>query len=241
MSVSFILQPSSKGLMAWQEDKQGPRVIFCVPGRSFSPLFLESWTNLVGYCIRAGIQFAVSGSRVGIANLFDVRNLCLGGHVSKGENQKPFNGEVNYTHLMWIDSDIIFNQDQFQRLLNRDRDIISGLYHMAGPKQEFAAVRELDNEYFSKNFSFQYLRQSDIDGHSEPLEVSYAGLGFMLIKKGVVEALTYPWFRPLEQRVGNLVDIYSEDVSFCLRVREAGFKIFVDPTVILGHEKTTIL
>jgi GT2 family glycosyltransferase len=31
-----------------------------------------------------------------------------------------------------------------------------------------------------------------------------------------------------------------EDVSFCLRAREKGFKVHVDPKVVVGHEKKVI-
>ena len=32
------------------------------------------------------------------------------------------------THYMWIDDDQVFTFDQFQKLLNHDLDIISGIY-----------------------------------------------------------------------------------------------------------------
>jgi hypothetical protein len=216
------------------------RVVFCLPGRSFSSKFLRSWTNLVGYCGENHIGFALTQSDISIPNLFYVRNLCLGGSVERGESQKPFNGEVDYTHLMWIDSDIIFTPAQFQHLIDRDCDIISGLYMLEGVG-EFAAVREWDKEYFRTHGSFQFMKPQEISGQANPIEVAYAGMGFMLVKRGVFEALTYPWFRPIEQRIGNMVDVSPEDSSFCLRVREKGFKIFVDPAVIVGHEKKVIL
>jgi len=32
-----------------------------------------------------------------------------------------------------------------------------------------------------------------------------------------------------------------DDVEFCHRVKEAGVDVWVDPTIIVGHEKTMIL
>jgi GT2 family glycosyltransferase len=38
-----------------------------------------------------------------------------------------------------------------------------------------------------------------------------------------------------------MIDFTMEDVSFCLRAQERGYKIFVDTNVRLGHEKKQIL
>jgi hypothetical protein len=63
----------------------------------------------------------------------------------------------------------------------------------------------------------------------------------MLIKYGVFESMKYPWFRPITQKISDGVeDFSSEDVSFCQTVINNGYKIYVDPTVIVGHEKKII-
>jgi GT2 family glycosyltransferase len=53
--------------------------------------------------------------------------------------------------------------------------------------------------------------------------------------------MTYPWFRPEFKKIGNAVDFTMEDVAFCLRAQEAGYKIYVDPLVRVGHEKGVVL
>jgi len=63
----------------------------------------------------------------------------------------------------------------------------------------------------------------------------------MLIKKGVFESMEYPWFRPEFVQVGNAKDFTMEDVAFCREATRKGYKILVDPTVIVGHEKTRVL
>jgi len=73
------------------------------------------------------------------------------------------------------------------------------------------------------------------------LEVAYNGMGFMLVKRGVFESLDYPWFRPIEKQIGEMVDFTMEDVGFCLRAKENGFGVFIDPLVRVGHEKKVVL
>ena len=214
------------------------KIIFCLPGNNFSGRFLDCWTELLGYCMKSGIQFAFS--RKESNNIYYARNMCLGGDTRRGENQKPFDGKIDYDYLMWLDSDIIFTPQQFQRLLNHNNDIVSGLYFMEGGGY-FATVKDWDEEYFKKNGSFQFLTAKDIEGKGELIEVSYTGMGFMLVKNRVFESLTYPWFRPIEKRIGDSLDFTMEDVGFCLRAKEHGYKILIDPQVILGHEKKLVI
>jgi GT2 family glycosyltransferase len=214
------------------------KIVFCFPGSSFSGEFLESWTNLMIYCIKHEIKFALQRRGGSVVNF--VRTMCIGGAVLRGKDQKPFGGALDYTHLMWIDSDIIFTPQEFQKLLEDDKDIVSGLYLMAD-NQHFTVVKDWDEEYFAKYGTFNFLQKSDIKNQNQLFPAAYNGMGFMLIKKGVFETLQYPWFEPIHQSIKNLEDFTSEDVAFCLKAREKGFEIFVDPTVIVGHQKSMIL
>jgi hypothetical protein len=156
-------------------------------------------------------------------------------------NQKPFDGKVPYDYLLWIDSDIIFTYDNFIQLLKRDLPIVAGMY-MTTDGITYPVVTKWDTEFFKSHGYFQFMRDEDIVGKKEPFEVVYTGFGFLLVKYGVFESLEYPWFRPLTQNISdNISDFSSEDVSFCQLIREKGFKIFVDPTVIVGHEKKKII
>ncbi len=213
-------------------------IVFCLPGKNFSGKFLECWTELVAYCLKSGIRPVLS--RKQSCNIYYVRNMCLGADVGRGKDQKPFDGKIDYDYLMWIDSDIVFSPKQFQRLLDHNEDIVSGIYAMEGG-QSLATVEQWDEDFFKKNTHFEFLTPEEIRGRNDLIEVAYTGMGFMLVKNGVFESLEYPWFKPLEKRIGDMVDFTMEDVAFCLRVREAGFKVFIDPEVRVGHEKNAIL
>jgi hypothetical protein len=214
------------------------KIVFCLPGNGFSGRFLDGWSELVAYCLTQGIQILIS--RKESCNIYYVRNMCLGADTLRGKNQKPFDNKIDYDYLMWIDSDMVFAPAQFQRLLNHQKDIVAGIYSMADGK-EFATVPEWDEEYFKANGCFKFLNKAEIEGKNELFKVSYTGMGFMLVKKGVFEAMEYPWFKPLEKQIGDMVDFTMEDVSFCLRAKESGFDIWVDPAIIVGHEKKIVI
>ena len=62
----------------------------------------------------------------------------------------------------------------------------------------------------------------------------------------VFEKIGYPWFPPIWEEIelpNKIVmkDFTSEDVGFCRTAISKGFKIFIDPNIIVGHEKSRIL
>ena len=126
------------------------------------------------------------------------------------------------------------------KLISHNTDIVSGVYLMEDGKS-LATVKEWDEEFFIKNRHFRFMAAEEIKDKKELIEVAYTGMGFMLVKRGVFEELEYPWFRPVEKQIGDMVDFTMEDVAFCLRAREKEFKILIDPAVRVGHEKKIVL
>lgn len=225
--------------------KKNPLVVFCIPGRSFSGRFLTCWTNLISECMKLNISIMVSNQYSSMVHF--ARSKCLGGDVSKGADQKPFQGQVNYDFLVWIDSDIVFSPEQIFNLIESPHDVTCGLYMMED-MQHFAVVKKWDIEYFKKHSTFRFLTTKDVDLHKsisklKYMEVSYAGMGFMCIKKGVIEKLKYPWFfrgvETIEVENGTtMVEMCSEDVAFCKNLQDVGVKVMLDTTIRVGHEKT---
>ena len=168
------------------------------------------------------------------------RCLVAGADVMRGEWQKPFNG-LDYDYMMWIDSDIRFTSDQFLQLYEMNKDIAAGWYAQPGaPNGNYftPVVEKMDNKYFLSNGYFQFLRVKDFELKQNAFKADYIGFGWVLIKQGVFEKLSYPWFAPRKLAIsGNISEMCSEDVAFCLDARDAGFDLWVNPKVRVGHEK----
>jgi hypothetical protein len=214
------------------------KIVFAMPGKTYSGNFIQCWTETLNYCLNNGIQIYLSQTYS--PNIYMVRNMCLGGDIRHGKNQPLFNGKIDYDYIMWIDNDIIFNHQQLQKLINRNLDVVAGIYRMQDGTR-YATVMNCNMDYFEKNGEFEFLTDEMIGGRTEPMECAYTGMGFMLVKKGVTDKLEFPWFSPALLQVGDTNDFSSEDISFCLKLQQAGVKINVDPTVIVGHEKSLIL
>ena len=219
------------------------KVIFALPGREFSGRFLQCWTELVYACLQNGIQPIMSQHYSPL--LYYVRNMCLGGDNLRGIDQKPFGGQLDYDYIMWIDSDVVITPDHYFKLLQDDKDIASGLYMMAD-NTHYATVEDWDDEFFLKHGHFQFLNREMVQAKQGKLfTADYTGFGWVLIKKGVFESLQYPWFQPVwtEYNIdGKIVrDFTMEDVAFCKMIKEKGYDVWIDPSVIVGHEKMVVL
>ena len=67
----------------------------------------------------------------------------------------------------------------------------------------------------------------DLPSDGEPFEVEASG-SLMLIRRPVLDAVGDPWYGHANWRL-------SEDLYFCESAREAGYKIMIDPEVVVGH------
>jgi len=186
-------------------------------------------------CANKGHQVMISQQYSSVVHF--ARAKCLGGDVLKGKDQKPFQGQMDYDVMMWIDSDILFKPEDLFSLLESPHDVTAGVYMMED-LQHFATVKEWNKEFFEKKGTFKFLRPDDIIGSPQYIQVAYTGMGWMAIRKGVVEDLKYPWFHSeLEKVTDEIVDMNSEDVTFCKALWEAGHPIHIDTKIRVGHQK----
>ena len=126
-----------------------------------------------------------------------------------------------------------------------ERQIAAGWYSTEDGKTTSVA-HWLDEDDFRSNGGVMNHEMVDgISKRKKPFTVDYTGFGWVLIKKGVFEdeKMTYPWFAPKMQvfESGAVQDMCGEDVSFCLDAMDAGFKIWCDPRIRVGHEKTRVI
>jgi hypothetical protein len=124
-----------------------------------------------------------------------------------------------------------------------EKEIVCGWY-CTEDGHTTSVAHWLDEEEFRKNGGvMNHETLESMAKRRKPFTCDYTGFGWVLIKKGVFENLEYPWFAPKMQvfESGAVQDMCGEDVSFCLDAIEEGFKIWCDPRVRVGHEKTRII
>lgn len=136
--------------------------------------------------------------------------------------------EQQYDYVMWFDSDMVFRPDTLQRMveeLERDNlDILTGLY--------FRRVYPFKPVLFSKlvpiEKGWEWEEPTEIP--DKPFELAGCGFGCVLMKTEVlmdVQAKFNDMFGPLNN--------IGEDLSFCWRATQCGYKVVCDPSIALGH------
>jgi len=229
---------------------EGKKFIFCLPGDYYSGNFL---VNIVGLCSVLSVKgIDVKLSQTYSPCIHTLRNICGGGDSLNGVIQTPFlNQNVDYDYILWIDSDIVFTLENFQRLLAMDVDVATGWYYQTDGNTSCGFLEKTECKkgktypylplYDSKHY-YRLIPDTEVESKSEPYAVDWAGMGWMLIRKGVMEKLPYPWFAPKNVRISpEIIESLSEDVSFQLSLKEQGSKIWLDPQIRLGHEKVRII
>jgi len=225
-------------------DPSKKNVIVAFPGKEFSGTFLMQWSESLLKLSQLGYKIALTNDYSAYVPF--TRMMTLGLDTMRGNEQKPFDGKVEYDVWVTIDSDIIFKAKQLIELIE-DTDkfpVISGVYRMSNSKY-IAAVREWNLAHFIKNGVYEFIDPETLDEDVKHHEVAYVGMGFMACTREVLEKIEYPYFNyPTEelQIDGKTISqVFSEDVSFSKRVTDAGYKIVINTDLRLGHEKKFIM
>jgi len=164
------------------------------------------------------------------------RERTIGGTGSQDRsNRRPGHGAYTYDKILWIDSDIEWEPEDFFRLLESDKEIISGCYMME-TEEVTVYPKPLGNP----------LHKNDILKMKKPFTVRGVGFGFLAVKTGVFEEMERPWFSQVEVEVMNeetgeleyKFPLMGEDLSWCEKAHRMGKEIWVDPLVRLTHQKT---
>jgi hypothetical protein len=202
-------------------------VIIASPGHSMMSVYVHSLLRLIEVFNAKGIKWAWSSeysSHVG-----DARELTLNGdNQNDYQEQRPFKGKVTYDKILWIDSDIVFTPDDAMKLIESDKDIITGAY-LLGSGEVTVYPKFLRGG----------LTYNDVLEMKEPMKVEGCGFGFVAVKSGVFESLTRPWFQAavIKTEDGGVFPMMGEDLSWCKRVIDNGYEIWFDPSVRVTHNK----
>ncbi len=228
-------------LAAAKEHVRGKTIVFCLPGRGVSYIFLKAFVQLCFDIVQNGGSIQISQDYSSMVNF--ARCKCLGANVLRGPNQKPWDGKLKYDYQLWIDSDIVFDTEKFYRLLVMDKDIAAGWYCTEDGKTTSVAHWLEEDDFRTNGGVMNHETIETMSKRKKPFTVDYTGFGWVLIKNGVFEKLPYPWFAPKMQQFesGEVQDMCGEDVSFCLDAIDEGYEIWCNPLIRVGHEKTRII
>ena len=208
-------------------------------------------------------SLALDARQVGLDCILHLHSESL---ITRGRNMivLKFLSEEAFTHLFWIDSDVVFQSESVFRLLRADRDIAAGVYPMKRfnwPAQGLPTgmtQRQFEDRYTDYPFNPIGAGAIPVSSHADAdgfVEVAEAPTGFMVIKRHVFKLMMekYPELNYVPDGPPNnpqrhlywrffdcMIDpdsgrYLSEDYTFCRRWRDIGGKVFVDVQCKLMH------
>ena len=212
--------------------------------------YMMSTIDFLSVCRKKGIKIGL-------------RSIWFESLISRGRNAAvAFMLNKDYTHLLFVDTDIQFNAFDVLKLVDEDDDVVVGVYpkkYFNGQKIELMASTGKLPEYwrhlatdFSTGGDFEEFKKAKTQ---TSIEAKYAATGFMLIKRECIEKIIKEkpelyYKNDIDGYMDagdNFYDIFqckvneetkkyeSEDYGFCKLWTSLGGKIKVVSDVNLGH------
>lgn len=167
--------------------------------------FVSSWA---GICYHHGVDDVVCSPMFVADSMTYTARIQLADAAVKGD----------YDYVFWMDSDMVVPRDALKKLLEADKDFVTGLYFQRRGDHAPVIYTRFVQPY--KDYP-----------KDELFTVIGCGFGCVLMKTDVIRTIA----KELNGLTFQPEDALGEDLSFCKRWRMCGGEIWCDPTVKCGH------
>ncbi len=207
-------------------------MIACPMARRPAATFMFSMMQTIMATTVAGLQIQYH-ILVGISDLSYARNSIASAFM-----------ESDLTDIIWVDDDITWPPEAIFKLWDNEKDVIGGAYAKK-------TMKPLPDGRMQKEITFclrDFETEVDTDG---TFTVRGMGLGFLKVSRDAMEKIgdAYPRIKRspemdklVNDEKANFYRFFhfdgfgnSEDFYFCDLWRNLGGKIWVDPSISLGH------
>ena len=176
---------------------------------------MPCWDKLQWYNVMSLFVLASNWQKIGLENislmLIPRRNIVDGRQLVYDK----FREEKEYTHLLSLDDDVAFQLSDIRRLLEDDKDFVSGMYKWR--REPRLVNAHVDN----KPIVYEKVKNSGL------IKVTSCSLGFALMSRKIPEKMgEYKFWR----KVGA-----EQDVNFTKALVENGIDLWLDTRVLAVH------
>lgn len=138
--------------------------------------------------------------------------------------------EMGADYVFWLDSDMVFEPNTLYNMVAAikldDLDFVTGVYYRR--REPFTPVlfskADIDEKGQCETAEFEEIPQREL------FEVAACGFGCVLMKTKMLVDVALQ-FNDMFSPIGRV----GEDISFCWRARQCGYKLMADPSIKLGH------
>ena len=139
--------------------------------------------------------------------------------------------KMGFDRVMWFDSDVTFPADTIERLI-RDmdgRDYVSGLYVMRNGTNKPVIYSDIQYKVDGETVTTGGIMMTDYPKDSL-FEVAGSGFGCVMTSGRLLKEMVDRYGAPFTPLIG-----LGEDLSFCIRAKQAGYKMYCDSRIRCGH------
>ena len=168
--------------------------------------FVESLLGLVDHLTKEGVNFDVeiqSGTLIHIARDKLARKAVSG----------------KYTHILWLDSDMVFQPTLVEDLMDCGKDFVTAIAHSRRKPYASCLFQSVMPPARFEKYP------------NTPFRVAGCGMAACLIKTEILKAI-FLRYGTCYTPMNNI----GEDLAFCLRAeKDMHYEIWADPMVRVGH------
>lgn len=193
------------------------RIFIAIPLYQFpTPECMEAVINLVGV----------------FRNKYDITVRLISGYsadVARTTATEMFLA-TQCDDLLFVDSDVIVTDSVIDKLVEADKDVVTGIYH-----KKSLTIRHSEVYRITGDKKFEAYPTDEVPAGL--FEITACGFGCVLLKREVVrKVMEATKGVPFKFVQGDNKSVYiSEDIYFCNELSKLGIRIYADGTAVCGH------
>lgn len=201
------------------------RVCVAIPNMGYTQP--ESYANRLFNFMKLG-QLQMKGELLKLNPRFDFRFVVIGRIFTPlaREEAGKMAIEADCDYLYFIDDDMICPDDMFERLYARNVDVVAPLAFSRNPPHKPVIYESIEVTDPVRKMRKHVNRWANYYENALN-ECDAVGFGAALIKVSVLKGIPEPRFMSSEGT--------GEDLLFCYKAKHAGFRVFMDTSVKIGH------
>ena len=186
------------------------KVLIAVPCTDYMHAdFVTSLMKLTGHMQREGIRHTVEILPGTLVYIGRDRLAC------KAINE-------NFTHILFIDSDMVFDEHIVETLQFCDKDFVCGVFQSRRQPYGSCIYSSLKPLEKVKSYGMQ------------PFKIKGCGMACTMISTEILKEVQARYGSCFNPEIFDGIK-FGEDLAFCWRANETGAEIWCDPTARVGH------
>lgn len=133
-------------------------------------------------------------------------------------------------YIFFIDSDVIIQPGQLEKLVSHNKDAITGIYYMRVLPHYSLIRRKIADKLYTPIEPYG----------TELIKIDGAGFGCFLVKISVFDKIEYPWFQFKYYQREGVWGHLGEDLYFCEQLQNTNIDMYCDPTIQCTHIGTDV-